>query len=66
MNDQAGNKGEKPPEYRAFEEALSIALSVLKSELQQRVSEVKSEKVSRYKRYKCASPTKSALAGKRR
>lgn len=58
MNDQAGNKGEKPPEYRAFEEALSIALSVLKSELQQRVSEVKSEKVSRYKRYRYVPATR--------
>ncbi len=51
MNSQ-NKKIEKPPEYRVFEEALSTALSVSKDDLQRRVSEVKSEKVSRYKRYK--------------
>ena len=45
-------KIEKPPEYRVFEEALSTALSASKSELQKRSSELESEKVSRYKRYK--------------
>jgi hypothetical protein len=47
-------KIEKPPspEYRTFTEALSSALSVSKTELERRVSRMKSEKVSRYKRYK--------------
>jgi hypothetical protein len=43
---------EKPPEYKVFAEALSTALSVSKAELQRRVDRMKSEKVSRYKRYK--------------
>jgi hypothetical protein len=61
-------KIEKPPspEYRTFTEALSLAPSVSKPELELRLDRTKYEKVSRYKRYKCASPTKSALAGKRR
>ena len=41
-----------PPEYRTFTEALSVALSVSKPEVQRRVDQMKSEKVSRYKRYK--------------
>jgi Mn-dependent DtxR family transcriptional regulator len=41
-----------PPEYRTFTEALSSVLSVSKPELQQRLDRMKSEKVSRYKRYK--------------
>jgi hypothetical protein len=47
-------KIEKPPspEYRTFTEALSNALSVSKPELQRRANELKSEPVSRYKRYK--------------
>ena len=47
-------KIEKPPrpEYRTFTEALSSALSVSKPEIQRRVDRMKSEKVSRYKRYK--------------
>lgn len=43
---------EKPPEYKVFIEALSTALSVSKPDLRQRVDQMKSEKVSRYKRYK--------------
>jgi hypothetical protein len=43
---------EKPPEYKVFAEALSSALSVSKPELKRRVDRMKSEKVSRYKRYK--------------
>jgi hypothetical protein len=41
-----------PPEYRTFTEALSAALSVSKPEIQRRVDRMKSEKVSRYKRWK--------------
>jgi len=41
-----------PPEYRRFAEALSSILSVSKPELQRRLDRTKSEKVSRYKRYK--------------
>ncbi len=47
-------KIDKPPspECRTFTEALSSALSVSKPEIQRRVDRMKSEKVSRYKRYK--------------
>lgn len=47
-------KIEKPPspEYRTFTEALSLAISVSKPELQRRLAERKGEKVSRYKKYK--------------
>lgn len=47
-------KTEKPPpsEYRTFTEALSLAISASKGELQQRLKQMKGEKVSRYKRYK--------------
>jgi hypothetical protein len=47
-------KIEKPPspEYRTFTEALSLAISVSKPELQKRLAEKKVEKVSRYRRYK--------------
>ncbi len=49
-------KIEKPPspECRTFTEALSLALSVSKTEVKRRVDRMKSEKVSRYKRYKYA------------
>jgi hypothetical protein len=55
-------KIEKPPspECRTFMEALSLALSVSKPELRRRVNELKSEKVSRYKRYKYV-PAKPGL-----
>ena len=45
---------EKPPspECRTFAEALSLALSVSKPELERRVDRMKSEKVSRYNRWK--------------
>jgi hypothetical protein len=46
------NKKPPPPEYRTFTEALSLALSVSKPEAEKRLNGVKSEKVSRYKRYK--------------
>jgi hypothetical protein len=47
-------KIEKPPspEHRTFTEALSLALSVSKPELERRLDRMKSEKVSRYTRYK--------------
>jgi biotin operon repressor len=47
-------KIEKPPspESRTFTEALSSALSFSRAEVQQRVNQLKSEPVSRYKRYK--------------
>jgi hypothetical protein len=47
-------KIEKPPspEYRTFTEALTLAISVSKPELQKRLDEKKGEKVSRYTRYK--------------
>lgn len=47
-------KIEKPPspECRTFTEALSSALSVSKAEINRRVDRMKSEKVSRYKRWK--------------
>lgn len=40
---------EKPPEYRVFTEALSLAISVSNDELQQRLKKTTGEKVSRYK-----------------
>jgi hypothetical protein len=48
----AESQREKPPEYRAFEEALSTALSVSKPELQRHLAEAEKEKVSRYTKYK--------------
>lgn len=47
-------KIEKPPspEQRTFTEALTSVLSFSKVEVQKRVDALKSEPVSRYKRYK--------------
>jgi hypothetical protein len=47
-------KIEKPPspEYQTFTEALSLALSVSKPELQKRLDGAKPEKPSRHTRYK--------------
>ncbi len=47
-------KIEKPPspEHRTFTEALSLALSVSKPEMQKRLDEAKPEKASRHTRYK--------------
>jgi hypothetical protein len=45
-------RGEKPPEYRVFEEALSTALSLSKQEIQRREAEAEPEPVSRHARYK--------------
>ncbi len=47
-------KIEKPPspEYGKFTEALTLAISVSKPELQKRLDEKKGESVSRYTRYK--------------
>jgi len=47
-------QNEKPPspEYRTFTAALSSALSFSKADVQRRVDRMKSEPVSRYKRYK--------------
>lgn len=52
MSETQNNQSVKPPERVAFTEALSSALSVSKPELKRRVDRMKSEKVSRYKRYK--------------
>jgi len=41
-----------PPEYRKFTEALSLALSVSKQEIQRREAEAEPEKVSRHTQYK--------------
>jgi hypothetical protein len=51
MSDQQ-DKPEKPPEQEAFTDALSLALSVSKQELQERLSKSAPESVSRYDRYK--------------
>ena len=50
----SGKKIEKPPssECRTFTEALSSALVASKADMQRRVDQMRSEKVSRYKRYK--------------
>lgn len=43
---------EKPPEQVVFREALSLALSVSKQEIQERIAKSAPEPVSRYDRYK--------------
>jgi hypothetical protein len=52
MDEQQNAQSEKPPEQEAFTEALSLALSVSKQELQERLSRSEPEPVSRYARYK--------------
>jgi hypothetical protein len=52
VSESQSTQSEKPPEQKTFTEALSLALSVSKPELKRRVVQMKSEKVSRYKRYK--------------
>ena len=52
MDGKQNTQSEKPPEQEAFMEALSLALSVSKREVQERISKSRPEKVSRYVRYK--------------
>jgi hypothetical protein len=46
-NDTGHQNNEKPPslEYRTFTKALSLAISVLKDDLKQRLKQMKGEKV---------------------
>jgi hypothetical protein len=52
MDERNNAEKEKPPEQVAFTEALSLALSVSKKELQDRLSQSEPEPVSRHARYK--------------
>lgn len=52
MDDRQKAQSEKPPEQEAFTQALSLALSVSKLEIQERISKSAPESVSCYDQYK--------------